>query len=126
VKGAKLVPSCLPPCRLDVAAVATGARFEGGNHLSILVFAVCKGKSAGTVEVLVVHVVPETAAFARDVIHTGGNDDPALIDRSSKERPGTGIGNSTRGKAEDSSRSRSENGSFHGEGCVGKKITWEV
>lgn len=80
--SAKVVPGSLPPCRLNVTAIATGTRHKLNDHLSIFVFAAGVRESTGTVEVLVVHVVPEAAAFTGDVINTVGNDEILLISRS--------------------------------------------
>ena len=122
--SAKVVPGSLPPCRLNVAAIATGARHKLDNHLSITVFAAGMGESTGTVEVLVVHVIPEAAAFTGDVVNTVGNDKILLVGRS-QETPVTDVGSSTRGKADDSGGGSCENCSLHSDDLVREK-RWEV
>ena len=122
--GAELVLCILPPSRLDVAAVATRARSEVDDHVSVLVLAaVGGGESAkGSVKVLVVHDVPEAAATSRDIINAGSSNEPPSEEGSFVEFPAAVVGHGARSEADDGGGSRCENGG-HSCGSVGRRMS---
>ncbi|RFN40234.1 hypothetical protein FIE12Z_13069, partial [Fusarium flagelliforme] len=84
--------------------VATRARSEVDDHVSVPVLAAVGGgeSSTGSVEVLVVHAVPEAAATSRDIIDAGADNEPPSEQGSFVELPAAVVGHGAGGEAEDS------------------------
>ena len=122
--SAELVLSSLPPSGLDMAAVATREGSEVDNHVSIFVLpTIGAGEStAGSVEVLVVHAVPEAAATSRDIVNAGADHEPPSKDGSFVELPAAVVGHSARGEADDGGGGRCKNGGLHSCCGVGRRI----